>query len=103
MPTVKEQTEAIRQLHPAVRMAGYLARVAALAELGARLRTRFPDDNFPDKDQQDWDRLSDECDPWYDALSEPELYAVRYMDRVLGPLTCGELPADAKLNVVKNG
>ena len=62
----------IQNLHPTVRIAGYLARNMALAECGAKLRTVKEDEEWTEEEEAEWDRLCDELDPWFYALTDAE-------------------------------
>lgn len=79
-------------MHPTVRLAGYFARTAALAECGARLRTEKEDEDWTEEENAEWDRLCDEIEPWFYALSdaEREFLCGQKFDDFLGKLTRGE-------------
>jgi len=82
----------IEKLTPQERVAGYLALLAKLSEIGARLRTKYNDDEWTDEEQAEWDACTDELDPWFYAMKEDEKKAVQVVDSILGPLTRAEWP-----------
>jgi hypothetical protein len=56
--------EEIKKLKPAERVAGYLVHMAAVAEVGARLRGKHAEDeDWSAAEEAEWDRVTDALDP----------------------------------------
>lgn len=96
--SVKMKVEEIKALHPAIRLAGYLFRSARLSEIGARLRTKYPDDkdDWSEEEWNEWDAACDEIDPYFYALNQEEKEAVKAADLTLASLCRGEYPLYGK-------
>ena len=85
--------EEIRKLPSPVRCAGYLARSALAAEYGANLRTKYKnDEDWTLEEQAEWDKLVDETDPWFYALSQYEIDVIAPAELMLASLCRGEFP-----------
>ena len=84
--------EEIKCLHPAIRIAGYLTRNAALSEYGAKLRTVKQDEEWTEEENTEWDRLCDQVEPWWYAMSDDERNWLRRegVENILGKLCRGE-------------
>ncbi len=65
-------SQEIMLLPKPVRLAGYLARMAAVDELGAQLRCSKEDEQWSEEEQAQWEALCDAVDPWFYALSSEE-------------------------------
>lgn len=90
-----EQVEEIKKLPPSLRVAGYLARSARHAELGARLRLNGrPDESWTPEEDAEWDRLCDEIDPWWYAMTDEDKAEARKVDLYLASLCRGEYPME---------
>lgn len=90
----------ISALSPQERVAGYLVHSAKLAELGARLRTKYKDvsDDYNEgwnaEEEDEWDRHADELEKWFYELTQDEIHVVKYVEKVLSPLTRAEWPIE---------
>ena len=88
----------IKKLSPQERVAGYVRCYAQLAEVGCRLRVRHAheatnyDEKWTEAEDNEWDKVADEADIWFYALSVEEKQAVAKVMDVLGQLTRGEWP-----------
>ncbi len=94
------RTEEIKKMRPVERVAGYLARMAEIAEVGARLRNGIEED-WTTEEESEWDRVVDASDPWYQALTPDEFDAISKFDsEVLAPLCRGEWPLPKPLSEI---
>jgi hypothetical protein len=83
----------IEALTPAERLSGYLLVSAKLAVLGSRLRKGGrADRTWTQKENDEWDAIVDEMNPWHYALSESEKEVLSKVDIFIAALTCGEYP-----------
>jgi len=82
----------IKKMHPSVRMGGYLKHNALLCEYGAKLRSVKEDEEWTEEESEEWDRLCDELDPWFYALTDKEREALMSagMQTVFGIVARGE-------------
>lgn len=95
MPTISEEIERISKLPKQIRLAGFLARLAALDELGAQLRTgKDNSDKWSAEDEKKWDDLGDEVEAWHYALSEAEHELLRPIVNFMACLCRGEDPEE---------
>lgn len=92
--TINYEIDRIRALPKVQRLAGYLARLAALDEVGARFRTNKEDEEWTEEEHNEWDKYCDELDPWWYALSEEEKCSVNYVENYMACLCRGELPEE---------
>jgi len=86
-----------KKLHPAVRVGGYLKANADLCAYGAKLRTEHDkDEEWTDKENAEWDRLGDEIDPWFHALTDYErsMLLRSGVEDVFGRIARGEDPVE---------
>lgn len=91
--TQEEQVDQIKALPPVRRVAGYLCRLAALAEVGATLRTTHQsDDEWNDVERKMYEDLVALLDPWAAALSPEEADEVDSSTVCLSALCRGEWP-----------
>jgi hypothetical protein len=88
--TIKQSVQEIRQLHPTVRIAGYIARAAKINELGAKLRTVKQDEEWTEEESKNWEDLCSDLDPWWIALSQQEKEYVVKFDEAFGAICRGE-------------
>jgi hypothetical protein len=90
MKTVEE----ISLLSKIERLSGYLARMAAIDELGAKLRVKGEDEDWTEEEQNAWDELCDEADPWFYALSDAEKELLKPIENFMACLCRGEDPEE---------
>ena len=86
---MKQEIERIRSLPSAVRFAGYIARSAKLAEIGAELNQC---DHRYTEDEVRWEKAEAELEPWIKAMSSDELKILEGLDVTLATLTRGINP-----------
>lgn len=92
----------IEKLTPQERVAGYLFRSARLADLGARLRTKYKDvstdyyEGWNEQEEAEWDSIVDDLAEWFYAIKEDEKPLISLVESVLGPLTRAEWPIKEK-------
>ena len=72
MKTVGEQIESIRAMPQNIRLAGYIRRSAQTIEHLSKLRLEKEDDEWTEVETAEWEKLVDEEEPWWYALSEEE-------------------------------
>jgi len=89
---MKKTIEEIRNLHPAVRVAGYIVRNAAITECGAKLRTIKEDEEWSKEEEEEYENACAESEPWFYALTDDERNFLRWsgIENVLGKLCRGE-------------
>lgn len=92
----------IEKLTPQERVAGYLFRLARLADLGARLRTKYKDvstdysEGWNESEQAEWDSFCDDLDDWFYSIKDDEKEVIQRVDSVLGQLTRAEWPLNQR-------
>lgn len=98
--------EEITALPKIVRVAGYLSKMALLDECGAKLRVAHAhhstdhDEKWTPEEEAEWDRLCDDLDPWWDALSAEEKAMINPIIVFSACLCRGEDPSEhVKLKV----
>jgi hypothetical protein len=101
MDNVRTSIEEIKAMTPAQRVAGYLVRVAAVAECGAKLRAiHANDDDWTDDEESEWDEVRNATMTWFDAMSDEELEACETFDNALATLCRGEWPLPKPLDQI---
>lgn len=97
---LREATETIRAMPKIMRLAGYLKRLAALDDCGARLRIIHKnestdcDEKWTFDEHAEWDGLCDVIEPWEDALSPEEKKLLEPMTNFMACLCRGEDPEE---------
>lgn len=90
--------EEIENLTPQERVAGYLLVIAKLAEIGARLRTKYKDvstdydERWNEEEDAEWDACCDELEVWFYSIKPDEKESVQKIDSFFGCLTRAEWP-----------
>lgn len=91
--TWHQERDRIKALSPQERMAGYLVRVARLAELGVKLRLAKEDNEWTEEESKEWENICDEIDPWFYALTNEEnIYLGKICNDLFSALARGEMP-----------
>jgi len=90
----------IAALPKILRLAGYLSRMAAADEVGARLRLAHAkestdhDEKWTAEEEAEWERVTDEIDPWWYALTEEEKVLLNPVSVFTACLCRGEDPEE---------
>jgi hypothetical protein len=73
------------------KIANYLYYSTKLARLGAKLRKdNRKDETWTLAEEEEWDAICDEIDPWFYSLSQEERDSIKNVEEVLSRLTRGE-------------
>lgn len=92
MKTVSEQIAENSKLPLIERIAGYLAKSAQLAELGAKLRPKKEDSEWTEEEEALWESIGDSMDPWWYSMDSSERDLMAPIDLFLSFLCRGEMP-----------
>ena len=88
------QIKEIHELPKIVRLAGYLARLALLDEVGAKLRTSKEDEDWTQEEEERWYTLVDEIENWEYGLSREEHNLLKPISSFMACLCRGEDPEE---------
>lgn len=93
--TIKE----VRKLPAQLRLIRYLLKYCQLAELGAELRLNKEDHEWTEEEQNRWEKLSDQIDPYFYALNKLEKAFLKPAEEIIGSLCRGESYLNKKIYI----
>ena len=102
MNNIQLKLNDINKLSPQERVAGYLLRLARIADLGARLRMKYKDvstnylDGWNDEEESKWYCLVDDIEDWGRSLEDDERIIVNTVRPIFDQLTRAEWPIGGK-------
>ena len=86
------KVQEIRELSKVVRLAGYIARLAAFDEMGAKISARKEDEQWTTEENTEWEKMCDEFDAWHYGLSVQEHETIAPISTFMAYLCHGEDP-----------